>query len=206
MPIWIFENKRVGQLGTNWISPSCKITTFLRCQKSCLNTFGLLIFIQGAAGSFFTSYLPFTDIRESCLYAFSVNTYIWNNFVWILWKFITYTIIWVKISFLWLSKSKHYVHLLNSHHLCKKNIKLSYLKAFFIQKAIIFTKKTKNMHVKCSIHIKCVWPPFPYVYEWQKWCHQGTCAALCIEIGKPNLFRQNFWQNLIFRANNCWFY
>ena len=34
----------------------------------------------------------------------------------------------------------------------QKNIKLSYLKAFFMQKAIIFTKKIKNMHAKCSIH------------------------------------------------------
>ena len=34
-------------------------------------------------------------------------------------------------------------YLLNSHQLCK-NIKLSYLKAFFIQKAIIFTKKIKT--------------------------------------------------------------
>ena len=38
----------------------------------------------------------------------------------------------------------------------RKNIKLSHLKAFFTQKAIIFTKKNKNMHVKSSIHIKCV--------------------------------------------------
>ena len=35
-------------------------------------------------------------------------------------------------------------HLLNSHQLCKNNIKLSYLKAFFIQKAIIYTKKLKH--------------------------------------------------------------
>ena len=28
----------------------------------------------GSTGPFMTSYLPFTDIRESCLYAFSVNT------------------------------------------------------------------------------------------------------------------------------------
>ena len=26
----LFENKRVGQLDTKWISPSCKITTYLR--------------------------------------------------------------------------------------------------------------------------------------------------------------------------------
>ena len=50
----------------------------------------------------------------------------------------------------------------------QKNIKLSYLKAFFIQEAIILTTKNKNMHVKCSIHIKCVSPNCPYVCEWQK--------------------------------------
>ena len=30
----------------------------------------------GSTGPFMTSYLPFTDIRESCLYAFGVNTHI----------------------------------------------------------------------------------------------------------------------------------
>ena len=35
----------------------------------------------------------------------------------------------------------------------QKYIKFSYLKAFFIQKAIIFTQKIKNMHVKCNIQI-----------------------------------------------------
>ena len=35
-------------------------------------------------------------------------------------------------------------YLLNSHQLCKKNIKLSYLKPFIMQKSIIFTKKFKT--------------------------------------------------------------
>ena len=50
-------------------------------------------------------------------------------------------------------------YLLNSHQSLQKNIKLSYLKAFFIQKAIIFTQ---------------------------------MAHTLCIEIGKPNLFIQDF--------------
>ena len=58
-------------------------------------------------------------------------------------------------------------YLLNSHQLCKKILNL---KAFFIQKAIIFTKKLK------------------------------TCAALCIAIGKPNLFRQDFWAKPYFES------
>ena len=42
-----------------------------------------------------------------------------------------------------------YLH--NRHKLCKNDIKLSYLKAFFKQK-ILFYKKIKTVRVKCSIH------------------------------------------------------
>ena len=50
----------------------------------------------------------------------------------------------------------------------QKNIKLSYLKAFFIQKAIIFTKNLKTCMLNALFTLNAYEPPFPYVCEWQK--------------------------------------
>ena len=82
----------------------------------------------------------------------------------------------------------------------QKNIKLPYLKAFFIQKAIIFTKKLKSCMQNAVFTLNAYDHLFLYVCEWQKLCHQGTCAALCIEIGKPNLFRQDFLAKPYFQS------
>ena len=32
---------------------------------------------------------------------------------------------------------------------------------------------------------------------------KGTRAAPCMKISKPNVFRQDFWQDFCLRENNC---
>ena len=91
----VFPSKNVFNLikSANVFSETKVLPKILSEHIRCTN-----LHTGGSTDSFMTSYLPFTDIRESCLHEFRVNTRIWNNFVWILWKFITYTTIWVKIS------------------------------------------------------------------------------------------------------------
>ena len=83
-------------------------------------------------------------------------------------------------------------YLLNSHQLCQKNTKLSYLKAFFIQKAIIFTKKLKTYMQNAVFTLNAYDHLFLISVNGKNDVIKGPVLPSVIEIGKPNLFRQDF--------------
>ena len=69
----------------------------------------------------------------------------------------------------------------------QKTNKLSYLKAFFIQKAITFTKKLKNMYVKCVIHTNAYDHLFLMSVNGKNDVIKGPVLPSVLRFDKPNL-------------------
>ena len=88
----------------------------------------------------------------------------------------------------------------------QKNIKLSYLKAFFIQKAIIFTKKLKTCMQNAVFTLNAYDHLFLMSVNGKNDVIKGPVLPSVLRLANQNCLDKIFWQNLIFRANNCWFY
>ena len=98
-------------------------------------------------------------------------------------------------------------YLLNSHQLCKKILfKLSYLKAFFIQKAIIFTKKLKTCMQNAVFTLNAYDHLFLMSVNGKNDVIKGPVLPSVLRLANQICLDKIFWQNLILRANNCWFY
>ena len=89
----------------------------------------------------------------------------------------------------------------------QKNIKkLSYLKAFFIQKAIIFTKKLKTCMQNAVFTLNAYDHLFLVSVNGKNDVIKGPVLPSVLRLANQICLDKIFCQNLILRANNCWFY
>ena len=88
----------------------------------------------------------------------------------------------------------------------QKNTKLSYLKAFFIQKAIIFTKKVKTYMQNAVFTLNAYDHLFLMSVNGKNDVIKGPVLPSVLRLANQIFLDKIFWQNLILRANNCWFY
>ena len=87
----------------------------------------------------------------------------------------------------------------------QKNIKLSYLKAFFIQKAIIFTKKLKTC-MQNAVFTLNAYDLFLMSVNGKNDVIKGPVLPSVLRLANQICLDKIFGQNHIFRANNCRFY
>ena len=87
----------------------------------------------------------------------------------------------------------------------QKNIKLSYLKAFFIQKAIIFTKKLKTCMQNAVFTLNAHDHLFPVSVNGKNDVIKGPVLPSVLRLANKICLDKIFGQSLILRANNCWF-
>ena len=90
-------------------------------------------------------------------------------------------------------------YLLNSQQLCQKIIKLSYLKAFFTQKDIVFTQKIKS-RMKNAIFTFNVYDHLLSV-NGKNDVIKGPVLPSVLRLANQICLDKIFWQNLIFNAN-----
>ena len=88
----------------------------------------------------------------------------------------------------------------------QKNIKLSYLKPFFIQKGIIFTKKLKTCMLNAVFTLNVSDHYFLMSVNGKNDVINGPVLPSVLRLANQICLDKIFWQYLIFRANNCWFY
>ena len=84
----------------------------------------------------------------------------------------------------------------------QKNIKLSHLKAFFIQKAIIFTKKLKTCMQNAVFTLNTCDHLFLMSVNGKNDVIKGPVLPSVLRLANQICLYKIFWQNLIFKANN----
>ena len=87
----------------------------------------------------------------------------------------------------------------------QNTIKLSYLKAFFIQKAIIFTKKLKTSMQNAVFTLNAYDHLFLMSVNGKNDVIKGPVLPSVLRLANKICLDKIFWQNLILRANNCCF-
>ena len=87
-----------------------------------------------------------------------------------------------------------------------KNIKLSYLKAFFIQNAILFTQKLKTCMLNEIITFNAYDHLLIMSVNGKNDVIKGPVLPFVLRLANQICLDKIFWQNLIFRVNICWFY